>query len=255
MLFHSMLDKLLVVSQEDLTSLADVMFLAWRNKFVYDEKSASYILKRDQLLEKIACIEESLGSCIEELDDDQFDYWLEARAKCIIQLFGPSYGAREYSLDYDKQQDSLSSIAEGLGWGCALEEVNKRYPRRLKLDKDYRGRHWKRASYFHIVKDYTEVLHRTLLNLAANKITSIDIPSFLQLKDFQFESDSSWFHSLCLVSYPPSDVDIFHEFKKVMGDRNHKYYKLFTAVNLEISLLLLGSIKALERSLSIGRKR
>lgn len=249
-----MSDEFLTITQEDLASLADVMFLAWRGEFIYDEKSASFISKRDQLLEEIAITEDSMNAGFEEASDEQFSDWLEARAKFVIELFGPLYGGEEYSLDYERQRTSLSYIAEGLGWECALEEVNRRYPNRLKLNKENRGRHWKRARYFHIVKDYSEVLYRSLLHVAANNLKSTDHFSFLRLKEIQLESDSSWSHSISLVSTPPSDVEIFDEFKKILNDRNHKHYKLFCAVNLEISLLLLGSVKALERSLAIGRK-
>lgn len=249
-----MQDDLISIQGANLTELADLMYLAWRLDFILDEETGVYILKRDFLLEKIACLEEQLEMSLDDkVSDEDFHLLMELRTNYVNELFSPLYGGIESPVSYSDLISSLASIGEEMGWEAALVEVNKRFPDRLEIKTEKRGRHWKRAALFHQLKEFSEVFVNTIWGCHATLCVD-NPPPLLGVSGINFATFNEWHKAMSIVFNPPSDESIFLAFKEVMQDRTHKYYGLFKVVNDQTDLLLLGSLKALERSLAIGRR-
>lgn len=250
--------KFLNLTQDDLKTIADIMFLAWRSDFVLLEETGEYISRRDVLLQQVAQVEDKISCYYSDckkcaVSDREYDELNELKVKLILQVCEVPFGINTQSDDYEDQIYNLSQVGENLGWEFALQQVNERFPNRVVSNPNKkRGRHWRRTSYFHAVKEYAEVLERNILFSDGVYGNSNPAP-YLKVESIKFCGVKSWLHTKGLISNLPSDEIIFSEFSRIMEDKQHPYFELFKAVNKDTDLLLLSSKKALERSLAIGR--
>lgn len=237
---------------------SDLLFLAWRQEFVFSKCDGSFTHKRDVILEEIAKIEEALRAIkISDMDDAEseiFDQLHDQQTKLINLLYAPYYGGDVDADEYGDLVYSMYRVADGLGWDSALNEIYTRFPNRLEKQVESRGRHWKRAFYFLIVKDYSEPFFHWLLS-EYNGQERETPAQFLGFQSLTFATKDASRIAMNMTVTPPSDELIFQTFVEVFDNPSHRHNSLFRAVNEQTDLRLLGSLKALERSLAKGRQR
>lgn len=254
----SKLVKRLNLTQYDLSTVADIMFLAWRKDYTLENKTGVYRLKRDILIEQAAETEQKFRCYYAEckkcnISHEEYDTLLEFRVTLILKICEVPFGLDLDSDDYEDRVYNLSRVGDNLGWDAVLREVTDRIPERLELiPNKKKDRHWHRAMRFYEVKYYSEILQRSILGALGELEFSNPIP-YLELQSIKFSDLESWHHTLGLMT--PSDETIFSEYKRIMANRSHKYFELFKAVNKDTDFLLLNSKKALERTLTKGRKQ
>jgi len=220
-----------------LDDLSDLLFLAWRKEFFYSELENTYTHKRDYLLLEIAKTEEELRRVVNFNDESfkfcpqnniDFEQLLESQSKLINLLYGSYYGGDECAKSYSDLDHSLSKVGVGLGWETALKELHARFPDRLDSKVEIRGRHWIRASYFGLAKEYCEVFRRWVRKSLLDGGTTKPFP-LLGFENIIFQSNKVRWFALNLKL--PSDEEIFQTFMDVFEDNNHRHNTLFKAVN------------------------
>ena len=238
---------------------SDLLYLAWRGQFVCGEADVPFIHSRDAILEEIAKTEERRRQLFdaEEQEDtslNELDSLQDKQSNLINLLYSPYYGGDPNPENYDELIYSLSEIADGLGWDTALKEIYERHPDRLERRLETRGRHWKRKHYFSMAKSYCEPFFRWLITTdrQGNRMTPFESLGFNKI---EFGSNDSLRQAHNCSVNPPSDEMIFQTFLDIFDDKSHRHNTLFTAVNNQTDLRLLGSLKALERSLAKGRQQ
>ena len=229
-----------------------------RKEFVFSKSDGTYTHKRDALLLEIALVEEEFRSrsisATDELWQSRYDKLKDKQTKLLNSLYAPYYGGDKSAENYEDLVYSMSVIADGLGWDTALSEIYARFPNRLEKKVEIRGRHWKRAFYFLIIKEYSQIFFRWLLSEYNGR--KRECPAkFLSFQKLTFASKEASMLAMNLTVTPPSDELIFQTFIEAFDNPSHRHNSLFRAVNEQTDLRLLGSLKALERSLAKGRQR